>query len=41
MNNILLKIGGENMTYFAKNNIEKEVIINEKQRSNRENSRKK
>ena len=29
------------MTYFAKNNIEKEVMINEKQRSNRENSRKK
>ncbi len=29
------------MTYFAKNNIEKEVMINEKQRRNRENSRKK
>ena len=29
------------MTYFAKNNIEKEVMINEKQRSNSKNSRRK
>ncbi len=29
------------MTNFAKNNMEKDVIINEKQRRNRENSRRK
>ncbi len=29
------------MTNFAKNNMEKDVMINEKQRRNRENSRRK
>ena len=29
------------MTYFAKNNIEKEVLINEKQEKNSKNSRRK
>ena len=33
VNNAHQRNGGEFMTYFAKNNMEKEVIINEKQRS--------
>ena len=39
VNNTLPRNGGENMAYFAKNNIEKEVIVNEKQRSNSKNFR--
>ena len=39
VNNPRQRNGGEFMTYFAKNNIEKEAMINEKQRSNSKNSR--